>query len=42
MERKDILLNNLTITTARNEQTLNIGTVPTYGRSIPIFKSGLW
>ena len=40
-ECEDILLNNLTITTARNEQTFNIGTAP-FGRRLPIFESGLW
>ena len=40
-ECKDILLNSLSITTARNEQTSYIGTVP-YGRSFPILGCGLW
>lgn len=36
-------LNNLSITTRENGgQTINIGTVPPNGRSIPIFDSGLW
>lgn len=35
---QDILLNNLTITTTRKEQTLIIGTVPSTGAGFPYIR----
>ena len=40
-ECKDILLNSLSITTARNEQQLLLE-CPHYGRRPPIYSCGLW
>ena len=41
-ERKDILLNRLSIATREEtSKTFNIGTAPS-GRRLPIFESGLW